>query len=52
MLLDDPDVVEALGRRFVEDIADSREITLRSWQDHPWLLRSLSWMSRLLRYWM
>ncbi len=51
VLLDDPEVVESLQRRFGEDVGDSREITLRNWQDHPWLLRSLGWMSRLLRYW-
>ncbi len=52
VLLDDPGLVETLGRRFIEDIANSREITLKSWREHPWLLRSLSWISRLLRYWM
>ncbi len=52
VLLDDAELVSALQRRFVEDIAHCREITLRNWQDHPWILRSLSWMSRLLRYWM
>lgn len=51
VLLDDPEVVESLQRRFGDDIRDSREITLRNWRNHPLLLRSLSWMSRLLRYW-
>lgn len=50
-LLDDSEVVESMQRRFGEDIGDSREITLRNWQNHPWLLRALGWMSRLLRYW-
>jgi cardiolipin synthase len=52
MLLDDSAVVEKMKQRFHQDVAASVEITLRNWQQHPWLLKLLSWLSRLLRYWL
>jgi cardiolipin synthase len=51
MLLDDAALVEQMKQRFCSDVSDSMEITLRNWQQHPWLLKLLSWLSRLLRYW-
>jgi cardiolipin synthase len=52
MLLDDSAVVEQMKQRFHDDICASIEITLRNWQQHPWLLKLLSWLSRFLRYWL
>lgn len=52
LLLDNAQLVEQMQERFCNDIADSVEITLRQWQQHPWLLRLLGWLSRFLRYWM
>jgi cardiolipin synthase len=52
MLLDDSAVVEQMKQRFRDDVNASIEITLRNWQQHPWLLRLLSWLSRFLRYWL
>ena len=52
MLLDDSAVVEQMRQRFRDDVNASIEITLRNWQQHPWLLRLLSWLSRFLRYWL
>jgi len=52
LLLDDAQMVEQMQERFCRDISDSVEITLHHWQQHPWLLRFLGWLSRFLRYWM
>jgi cardiolipin synthase len=52
MLLDDSAVVEQMKQRFRDDVSASTEITLRNWQQHPWLLKLLSWLSRFLRYWL
>ncbi len=52
LLLDDAQMVEQMRERFYRDISDSVEITLRQWQQHPWLLRFLGWLSRFLRYWL
>jgi cardiolipin synthase len=52
LLLDDAQMVEQMRERFCRDISDSVEITLRHWQQHPWLLRFLGWLSRFLRYWL
>jgi len=52
LLLDNARLVEQMQERFCNDIADSVEITLDQWQQHPWLLRLLGWLSRFLRYWM
>lgn len=52
ILMDDTVVVEQMQQRFREDVSASVEITLRHWQQHPWLLKLLSWMSRFLRYWL
>lgn len=52
LLLDDAHVVEQMQERFGRDMADSVEITLRHWQQHPWLLRFLGWLSRFMRYWL
>jgi len=52
MLLDDSAIVEQMKQRFRDDVSTSIEITLRNWQQHPWLLRLLSWLSRFLRYWL
>jgi cardiolipin synthase len=52
MLLDDAAIVEQMKQRFCRDVTDSIEITLRNWQQHPWLLKLLSWLSRFLRYWL
>ena len=52
MLLDDSAVVEQMKQRFRDDVSASIEITLRNWQQHPWLLKLLSWLSRFLRYWL
>ena len=51
MLLEDAAIVEQMQQRFCRDVDDSLEITLRKWQQHPWLLKLLSWLSRFLRYW-
>lgn len=51
-LLDDPEIVAQMQRRFNSDIEQSLEITLHRWHNHPWLLRLLGWFSRVLRYWM
>ena len=52
LLLEDAQVVEQMQERFCRDVSDSVEITLHHWQQHPWLLRLLGWLSRFLRYWM
>ena len=52
MLLDDAAIVEQMKQRFCSDVADSVEITLRNWEQHPWLLKLLGWLSRFLRYWL
>jgi len=52
LLLDDAQMVEQMRERFCRDISDSVEITLHHWQQHPWLLKLLGWLSRFLRYWM
>ena len=52
MLLNDSALIEQMERRFHGDVSDSVEITLRNWQQHPWLLKLLSWLSRVLRYWL
>jgi len=52
MLLDDAAIVEQMKQRFYGDVTDSVEITLRNWQQHPWLLKLLGWLSRFLRYWL
>ena len=52
MLLDDSALVEQMEQRFRHDVAASVEITLRNWQQHPWLLKLLGWLSRFLRYWL
>lgn len=51
MLLDDAALVEQMKQRFSSDAGESAEITLRNWQQHPWLFKLLSWLSRFLRYW-
>jgi len=52
LLLDNAQLVEQMQQRFCDDIEESVEITLRQWQQHPWLLRLLGWLSRFLRYWL
>jgi cardiolipin synthase len=52
MLLDDSALVKQMEQRFRHDVAASVEITLRNWQQHPWLLKLLGWLSRFLRYWL
>ena len=52
MLLDDPAIVDQMKLRFYHDVSTSVEITLRNWQQHPLLLKLLSWLSRFLRYWL
>jgi len=52
ILLDDSACVNQMKQRFCHDIAASVEITLRNWQQHPLLLKLLSWLSRFLRYWL
>lgn len=52
MLLDDPVSVDQMKQRFRDDVSGSIEITLRNWQQHPVLLKLLSWLSRFLRYWL
>lgn len=51
-LLDAHEIVQPMEQRFIEDIGNSREITLRSWQEHPSALRLASWVARFLRYWL
>ncbi len=50
-MLSDPELVSRVSARFVADIADSDEITLRRWREHPLLLKLFGWTARLLRYW-
>ena len=52
ILLDDTACVEQMQQRFCEDVSASVEITLLNWQQHPLLLKLLSWLSRFLRYWL
>lgn len=52
MLLDDAGLIEQMQQRFRDDVSASVEITLRNWQQHPWLLKLLSWIPRFLRYWL
>ncbi len=52
LLLEDSAMVEQMHLRFHNDIQGSAEITLRNWQQNPWLLRLLGWLSRFLRYWL
>ena len=52
ILIDDPDIIEQMDSRFSNDATESVEITLRHWQQHPWLLKLLGWFSRFLRYWL
>ena len=50
LLTADASVVARMEQRFVDDICNSTEITLRVWQQHPWLLRLQGLLSRFLRY--
>jgi len=52
LLLDDSTAMQQMQDRFNADIEQSVEITLRKWQQHPWLLKLLGWLSRFLRYWL
>jgi cardiolipin synthase len=52
LLTADASVVARMEQRFVDDICNSTEITLRVWQQHPWLLRLQGLLSRFLRYWL
>jgi cardiolipin synthase len=52
LLSADAGVVAQMEQRFDDDIRASTEITLRNWQQHPWLLRLLGLLSRFLRYWL
>ncbi|MES3024471.1 MAG: cardiolipin synthase [Pseudomonadota bacterium] len=36
---------------FVEDLRDSKEITLQAWQSRPWSMRMKEWAARLTEYW-
>ena len=46
------EIVTQMQNRYLEDKKYSVEITLRNWQQHPWLLRLLGWISRFLRNWL
>jgi len=52
LLSADVDIVAQMEQRFNDDIRASTEITLSSWQQHPWVLRLLGLLSRFLRYWL
>jgi len=52
LLSADAAIVAQMEQRFDDDICASTEITLRNWQQHPWLLRLLGLLSRFLRYWL
>ncbi|MEE8364483.1 MAG: phosphatidylserine/phosphatidylglycerophosphate/cardiolipin synthase family protein [Gammaproteobacteria bacterium] len=50
-LLNKKESVQCLQEKFCADIEDCSEITLAHWQDYPWLLKMLGWISRIIRYW-
>jgi cardiolipin synthase len=50
-LLNKKESVQCLQEKFCADIKDCSEITLAHWQDYPWLLKLLGWISRIIRYW-
>ncbi len=52
VLVYDLRVVAQMEQRFEEDIHQCNEITLRRWQEYPFLLKLLAWIPRLLRYWL
>ncbi len=52
LLTDDPDIVATLESRYEQDIGNSTEITLLNPRKHPWLIRSVGWLARFLRYWL
>jgi cardiolipin synthase len=51
-LITDIELVGQMQQRFERDLECCDEITLRRWQNYPWLLKLLGWLPRLMRYWL
>jgi len=45
-------VVKQMEQKFAADLEQCTEITLRRWQNYPFILKLLGWLPRLMRYWM
>lgn len=51
-LLSEPDSVQIMQSKFINDLDNSTEITFKHSQGYNWLTRALGWFSRFFRYWL
>ncbi|MFL6660077.1 MAG: cardiolipin synthase [Massilia sp.] len=47
----DPAFGRDMESAYLEDLRDSKEVTLEKWRDRPWVDRIKEWASRLTEYW-
>jgi len=52
LVINDPDTVEEMEKRFASDVSTSFEISFADWQQNPLLEKLLGLLARFLRYWL